>query len=55
MAASSLAGAITNGLIAHPDDPSKPVVDYSLGLILSPGMLMGSSIGEGSSFLMFWP
>ncbi|KAK9826527.1 hypothetical protein WJX74_000306 [Apatococcus lobatus] len=45
MAASALAGAIANSLMPHPDDSSRPVVDYSLGLVLSPGMLMGSSIG----------
>lgn len=49
MAASALAGAFANALMPHPDNPSKPVVDYNLGLVLSPGMLMGSSIGKQDS------
>ena len=46
MASASLAGALKSIFDSHPDDPAKPVVDYSLALILSPGMLIGSSIGR---------
>ena len=45
MCASSFAGACANLLSSHPKDSAKPVVDYSLGFVLTPGMLMGSSIG----------
>ncbi len=47
MSAASLAGAVKSLFDSHPENADKPVVDYSLGLILSPGMLMGSSIGDG--------
>ncbi|KAK9862471.1 hypothetical protein WJX84_009881 [Apatococcus fuscideae] len=45
MCAAAFSGAVASGFSSHPDDPKKPIVDYDLALILSPGMLMGSSVG----------
>ena len=51
MCAAAFSGAVASGFSSHPDDPKKPIVDYDLALILSPGMLMGSSIGASHASL----
>jgi hypothetical protein len=45
----SLTGLVFNLCMRHPWDPSRPLVDLDVALVLTPALLLGVSAGEAGS------
>ncbi len=45
LAGGGLSGTLYYMFQHHPDDPNRPLIDYRLSLVLTPSVLVGSTIG----------
>ena len=51
LAGGGLSGTLYYMFQHHPDDPSRPLIDYRLSLVLTPSVLVGSTVGAS----LTWP